>query len=58
MAPFSLVREELKAGRLVAPFAPWLPAGVDYYLAYRADALSNPALAACCDWLYELCARE
>lgn len=58
LGPFSLVREELRAGRLVAPFEPWLPAGVDYYLAYRADALGNPALAACRDWLHELCARE
>ncbi|WP_136253265.1 transcriptional regulator GcvA [Onishia niordana] len=58
LGPFSLVREELKAGRLVAPFDPWLPAGVDYYLAYRADALGNPALVACRDWLHELCVRE
>ncbi|MGD8429746.1 MAG: transcriptional regulator GcvA [Ectothiorhodospiraceae bacterium] len=58
LGPRSLVGEELRAGRLVAPFDLWLPAGVDYYVAYREGALERPALAAFRDWLFELCARE
>ena len=58
LGPRSLVGDELRAGRLVAPFDLWLPAGADYYLAHREGALTQPTLAAFREWLFELCNRE
>lgn len=57
LGPRSLVGGELRAGRLIAPFDLWLPAGADYYLAYREGALEQPARAEFRDWLFEMCSE-
>jgi LysR family glycine cleavage system transcriptional activator len=53
LARWSLVLDELAAGRLVLPFpnARSLPTGVSYYLAAPRESLRRPAVAAFRDWL-------
>lgn len=51
LAPLSLVAEELAAGRLVAPFDLWIPAGANYYLLYLPEALDKSKVRAFRDWI-------
>ncbi|MGD8710585.1 MAG: transcriptional regulator GcvA [Ectothiorhodospiraceae bacterium] len=56
LGPWSLIQEELRAGRLVAPIDLWLPANANYYLVYTDRALENPALEAFREWILEAAA--
>jgi LysR family transcriptional regulator, glycine cleavage system transcriptional activator len=54
----ALIADDLKAGRLVKPFALSLPTDLGYYVVYPAQAAERPKTRAFRDWLLEEAARE
>lgn len=53
----ALVADDLRAGRLVQPFALSLPADLAYYVVYPAQAATRPKIRAFRDWLLEEAAQ-
>jgi LysR family transcriptional regulator, glycine cleavage system transcriptional activator len=49
----ALVADDLKAGRLVRPFAMSLPTDLAYYVVYPTQTLQRPKVRAFRDWLFE-----
>jgi LysR family glycine cleavage system transcriptional activator len=47
------IDDDLKAGRLVAPFAQSVPKGMQWYLVYRYGRRSEPGFAAFRDWIVQ-----
>ncbi|MDX5360722.1 MAG: transcriptional regulator GcvA [Alphaproteobacteria bacterium] len=54
----ALVSDDLRAGRLVKPFAVTLPAMFSYYVVCPKGALDRPKVKAFRDWLFEEAARD
>jgi LysR family glycine cleavage system transcriptional activator len=52
----AFVQEELRSGRLVAPFPHVLRRDAGYYATYPKSGESSPAVIAFCEWLHEITA--
>ena len=57
MGDVTLVREGLRDGVLVAPFALTVERGVSYYLVYPPGRAQQPKIRVLCEWLAQ-CARR
>ena len=57
MGDVTLVREGLRDGVLVAPFALTVERGVSYYLVYPPGRAQKPKIRVLCEWLAQ-CARR
>ncbi len=58
MGDLNLVRESLRDGILVAPFALTVERGVSYYLVYPPDRAQQPKIRALREWLTECANRK
>lgn len=54
----SLVEEQLKSGKLVAPFKYYLPSTEDFYLVYPATGFNNPYARRFAEWLINIITEE
>ena len=52
------IEEDLKAGRLAAPFAQWVPKGVHWYLIYREARRNEAAFRAFRGWIMRAAAKS